>query len=72
MKSKIVTAWKADMDGFYSNVVEVQIDKSLVDNDHTYFKSFNAAKKCVLNNLKTMITEYKANYVRVKATQIVR
>ena len=32
MKSKIVKAYKADMDGFYSNIVIVEIDKSHVDN----------------------------------------
>jgi hypothetical protein len=67
MKSKIVKAYKADMDGFYSNIVIVEIDKSHVDNQHTYFKSFNAAKKHVLNNLKDMSTQYKANYMEMKA-----
>ena len=67
MKNKIVKAYKADMDGFYSNIVIVEIDKSHLDNQHTYFKSFNAAKKHVLNNLKDMITQYKANYVEIKA-----
>ena len=67
MKQKLVKAYKADLDGFYSNVVIVEVDKSFVDNQHTYFKSFNAAKKHVLANLKDMITQYKANYVEIKA-----
>lgn len=67
MKSKIVKAYKADMDGFYSNIVIVEIDKSHVDNQHTYFKSFNACKKYVLGNLASMITQYKANYNEMKA-----
>ena len=67
MKNKIVKAYKADMDGFYSNIVIVEIDKSHVDNQHTYFKSFNAAKKHVLANLKEMIAQYKANYAEIKA-----
>jgi len=67
MKQKLVKVYKADLDGFYSNVVIVEVDKSFVDNQHTYFKSFNAAKKHVLANLKDMITQYKANYAEIKA-----
>jgi len=67
MKQKLVKVYKADLDGFYSNVVIVEVDKSFVDNQHTYFKSFNAAKKHVLANLKDMIAQYKANYAEIKA-----
>jgi predicted AAA+ superfamily ATPase len=67
MKSKLVKAYKADMDGFYSNIVIVEVDKSFVDNQHTYFKSFNACKKYVVALLKDMMTQYKANYMEMKA-----
>ena len=67
MKSKIVKAYKADMDGFYSNIVIVEINKSNIDNQHTYFKSFNACKKYVVALLKDMMTQYKANYMEMKA-----
>jgi predicted AAA+ superfamily ATPase len=67
MKSKIVKAYKADMDGFYSNIVIVEINKSNIDNQHTYFKSFNACKKYVVALLKDMMTQYKNNYMEMKA-----
>jgi predicted AAA+ superfamily ATPase len=67
MKSKIVKAYKADMDGFYSNIVIVEIDKSHLDNQHTYFKSFNACKKYVVAQLKDIMTQYKKNYMEMKA-----
>ena len=67
MKSKIVKAYKADMDGFYSNIVIVEIDKSHVDNQHTYFKSFNACKKYVVSQLKDMVDQYKKNLTEMKA-----
>ena len=67
MKSKIVKAYKADMDGFYSNIVIVEVDKSFVDNQHTYFKSFNACKKHVVSQLKDMVDQYKKNLTEMKA-----
>lgn len=67
MKSKIVKAYKADMDGFYSNIVIVEVDKSFVDNQHTYFKSFNACKKYVVSQLKDMVDQYKKNLTEMKA-----
>ena len=67
MKVKLVKAYKADMDGFYSNIVIVEIDKSHVDNQHTYFKSFNACKKYVVATLKDMMLQYKKNYMEMKA-----
>lgn len=70
MKSKIVKAYKADMDGFYSNVVEVMMEKSFVDNQHTYFKSFNAAKRHVVNQLKDMVVQYKNNLTQIKALKV--
>ena len=70
MKSKIVKAYKADMDGFYSNVVEVMMEKSFVDNEHMYFKSFNAAKRHVVNQLKDMVVQYKNNLTQMKALKV--
>jgi len=67
MKNKIVKAYKADMDGFYSNIVIVEIDKSHLDNQHTYFKSFNACKKYVVSQLKDMVDQYKKNLTEMKA-----
>ncbi len=67
MKNKIVKAYKADMDGFYSNIVIVEVDKSFVDNQHTYFKSFNACKKYVVSQLKDMVDQYKKNLAEMKA-----
>ena len=67
MKSKLVKAYKADMDGFYSNIVIVEIDKSHVDNQYTYFKSFNACKKYVVSQLKDMVDQYKKNLTEMKA-----
>lgn len=67
MKSKIVKAYKADMDGFYSNIVIVEVDKSFLDNQHTYFKSFNACKKYVVKQLKDMVDQYKKNLSEMKA-----
>ena len=69
MKSKIIRAYKADMDGFYSSVVEVQIDKSHIDNI-TYFKTFNAAKKYVMAQLKDYIIQYKNNLTAIKALTV--
>ena len=70
MKSKLVKAYKADMDGFYSSVQLVQIEKSYVDNEHTYFKSFNAAKKRVVTQLKDMVVQYKNNLAVMKALKV--
>jgi len=67
MKQKLVKAYKADMDGFYSNIVIVEIDKSHLDNQHTYFKSFNACKKYVVSQLKDMVDQYKKNLTEMKA-----
>lgn len=67
MKNKIVKAYKADMDGFYSNIVIVEIDKSHLDNQHTYFKSFNACKKYVVSQLKDMVDQYKKNLTEMKS-----
>ena len=67
MKSKIVKVYKADMDGFYSNIVIVEIDKSHVDNQHTYFKSFSACKKYVVGYLKDMVDQYKKNLTEMKS-----
>jgi len=64
---KPVKAYKADMDGFYSNIVIVEVNKSFIDNQHTYFKSFNACKKYVVSQLKSMIDEYKRNLAEMKA-----
>ena len=70
MKSKIITAYKADMDGFYSSVQLVQIEKSYLDNEHTYFKSFNAAKKRVVAELKDLMVQYKTNLTQMKALKV--
>jgi len=70
MKNKIVKAYKADMDGFYSSVQLVQIEKSYVDNEHTYFKSFNAAKKRVVTQLKDLMVQYKNNLTQMKALKV--
>ena len=67
MKQKLVKAYKADMDGFYSNIVIVEINKSFVDNQHTYFKSFSACKKYVVGYLKDMVDQYKKNLTEIKA-----
>ena len=67
MKSKLVKAYKTDMDGFYSNIVVVEIDKSHVDNQYVYFKSFNACKKYVVSQLKDMVDQYKKNLTEMKA-----
>ena len=67
MKQKLVKAYKADMDGFYSNIVIVEVDKSFVDNQHSYFKSFNACKKYVVSQLKDMVDQYKKNLAEMKA-----
>jgi len=66
MKNRVIKAYKADMDGFYSNIVIVEVDKSFIDN-HTYFKTFNACKKVVVARLKDMITQYKNNLAEIKA-----
>ena len=67
MKSKLVKAYKADMDGFYSNIVIVELHKANIDNQHTYFKSFNACKKYVVSQLKDMVDQYKKNLTEMKA-----
>ena len=67
MKQKLVKVYKADLDGFYSNIVIVEVDKSFVDNQHTYFKSFNACKKYVVSQLKDMVDQYKKNLTEMKA-----
>ena len=64
---KLVKAYKADMDGFYSNIVIVEVDKSFIDNQHTYFKSFSACKKYVVGYLKDMVDQYKKNYMEMKS-----
>jgi len=68
MKVKLVKAYKADLDGFYSSVKLIdELDKTFLDNQHTYFKTYNAAKKHVVNHLKDMIVQYKNNLSEVKA-----
>jgi hypothetical protein len=67
MKQKLVKAYKADMDGFYSNIVIVEVDKSFIDNQHTYFKSFSACKKYVVGYLKDIMAQYKNNLTEMKA-----
>ena len=67
MKQKLVKAYKADMDGFYSNIVIVEVDKSFIDNQHTYFKSFSACKKYVIGYLKDMVDQYKKNLTEMKS-----
>jgi hypothetical protein len=67
MKQKLVKAYKADMDGFYSNIVIVEVDKSFIDNQHTYFKSFSACKKYVVGYLKDMVDQYKKNLTEMKS-----
>jgi hypothetical protein len=64
---KLVKAYKADMDGFYSNIVIVEVDKSFIDNQHTYFKSFSACKKYVVGYLKDMVDQYKKNLTEMKS-----
>lgn len=64
-KGKVIKAYKADMDGFYSSIQVVQIDKSYIDN-YTYFKTFSAAKKHVIANLKDIIFQYKSNLNAIK------
>jgi len=66
MKNKVIKAYKADMDGFYSNIVIVEVDKSFIDN-HTYFKTFSACKKVVVARLKDMVDQYKKNLAEIKA-----
>ena len=67
MKSKVIKAYKTDMDGFYSNIVIVEVDKSFIDNQHTYFKSFSACKKYVVGYLKDMVDQYKKNLTEMKS-----
>ena len=67
MKQKLVKAYKADMDGFYSNIVIVEVDKLFIDNQHTYFKSFSACKKYVVGYLKDMVDQYKKNLTEMKS-----
>ena len=68
MKVKLVKAYKADLDGFYSSVKLIdELDKTFLDNQHTYFRTYNAAKKHVVNQLKELIVNYKNNLSEVKA-----
>jgi hypothetical protein len=68
MKVKLVKAYKADMAGFHSSVQLIDaLDKADLDNQHTYFKTYNAAKKHVVNQLKELIVNYKNNLSEVKA-----
>jgi inorganic pyrophosphatase len=68
MKVKLVKAYKADLDGFYSSVKLIdELDKTFLDNQHTYFRTYNAAKKHVVATLKDMIVQYKKNLSEVKA-----
>jgi len=69
MKVKIIKAYKVEMDGFYSKLIEVQIDKSYIDN-YTYFKTLNSAKKYCMDQLKDMIVQYKANLTQIKALTV--
>ena len=68
-KSKIVKAYKVDMDGFYSGIFEVMMEKTYIDN-HTYFKTLNAAKKYCMEQLKDMIAQYKSNLAQIKALTV--
>jgi hypothetical protein len=43
------------------------LDKADLDNQHTYFRTYNAAKKHVVNQLKELIVNYKNNLSEVKA-----
>ena len=68
MKIKLVKAYKADMAGFHSSVQLIDaLDKADLDNQHTYFRTYNAAKKHVVATLKDMIVQYKKNLSEVKA-----
>ena len=68
-KGKVIKAYKVDMDGFYSGIFEVQIDKSFIDN-YEYFKTLNAAKKNCMAQLKDMIAQYKSNLAQIKALTV--
>ena len=68
-KGKVIKAYKVDMDGFYSGIFEVQIDKSFIDN-YEYFKTFSAAKKNCMAQLKDMIAQYKSNLAQIKALTV--
>lgn len=69
-KVKLVKAYKADMAGFHSSVKVIdELDKADVDNQHTYFRTYNASKKHVVNQLKDMIVNYKKNLSDVKASK---
>lgn len=66
MKQKIIKAYKVDKNVFGWNIIEVDIDKSLVNNQPPYFKTFGAAKKYTVGYLKDMIAQYKNNLVEIK------
>ncbi len=70
MKVKIVKVYAVVMDGFYSHIEIKEVDKSYVDNEHTYFKSFAKAKKHLLGRLKDYVVQYKLNIANIKALTV--
>ena len=70
MKVKRVKAYAVIMDGFYSHIEVREISKDMLDNEHTFFKSFAKAKKHLIDQLKDYVVQYKLNIANIKALTV--
>jgi hypothetical protein len=71
MKVKKVKAYAVVMDGFYSNIELREIDKSFLDNKFCYFKTLSGAKKYLLGQLQSILSEYKSNIKEIKSIKAI-
>jgi len=70
MKVKRVKVYAVVMDGFYSHIEIREISKDMLDNEHTFFKSFAKAKKHLIDQLKDYVVQYKLNIANIKALTV--
>jgi hypothetical protein len=67
MKVKRVKVYAVVMDGFYSHIEIREINKDMLDNEHSFFKSLSGAKKYLLAQLKDMVYQYQLNVKEIKS-----
>lgn len=65
-RNDVVKAYSIDHDGCYSNIVVMNVAREHVDNLHTTFFKFADAKRELLDNLKSVATEYNEAIKRIR------
>jgi len=68
---KMVKVYYVRMDGFYSNIELREVGKDSVDNEYCYFKKLSSAKKYLVDQLQSMVNEYKSNIKEVKSIKAI-